>query len=165
VSSAETGIGDRRRRGQGGFLAGSDGLIFGALVLLCGSVVIINAWAAIDTRIALDSAAREYLRTYGEQPDGPTARAAGVRAARTVLSRRGMEPSRLIFTTEPRVESFGPCQLAEVGLTVTVPAIEVPFLDGMGSRSVTVTHSELVDAHREMATGPTYSNESTPCAG
>jgi len=165
VSSVDVASRDRGRRGQGGFVAGSDGLIFGTLVLLCGSLMIINAWAVIDTRVALDSAAREYLRTYGEQPDGPTARAAGERAARTVLSRRGTDSSHLTFTIEPRVESFGPCQLAEVGLIVTVPAIEVPFLDGVGSRSVTVTHTELVDAHREMSTGPTYSFDATPCAG
>ncbi|MFI5044338.1 MAG: hypothetical protein ACHQDC_06060 [Acidimicrobiales bacterium] len=165
MSSVDDASRGPRRRGQGGFVAGSDGLIFGTLVLLCGSLMIVNAWAAIDTRIALDSAAREYLRTYGEQPDGTTARAAGERAARTVLSRRGTNPSDLTFTTEPRVESFGPCQLAEVGLTVTVPAIEVPFLEGVGSRSVSVTHTELVDAHRETSAGPTYSFDATPCAG
>ena len=65
--------GRRHVRGQSGVLAGSDGLIFGMLILLAGSLAIVNVWSIIDTRAALDAAAREYLRSYTQQSSATTA--------------------------------------------------------------------------------------------
>ena len=79
----------RRATGQAGMVAGGDGLLFGMLILIAGSLALVNVWAIIDTRAALDAAAREYLRTYTEQRDPAGAAAEAHRAARSVLDSRG----------------------------------------------------------------------------
>lgn len=152
------------RRGQSGVLAGSDGLLIGVLVLLAGSLAVLNIWAAIDTRAGLDAAAREYLRTYTEAASPEEALAAGATAAHEVLGQRGA-PVRSLRIEAPDGDAFGPCQLAVVALEAEVPAARLPFLDDLGARRVRVTHRELVDVHREVTSGPTYDPTTTPCGG
>lgn len=156
----------RRRqaaRGQAGVLAGSDGLLFGALILVAGSLALVNIWAAIDTRAALDAAAREYLRTYTEQGSPGSAASAADTRAREVLTARGT-PVRGLVVRPPDPTSFGPCQQASVTIEAEVPAARLPFLDDIGTRTIRVTHRELVDPHREVIRGPSYDPTSTVCA-
>lgn len=148
--------------GQGGFVGGGDGIVFGLLILLAGSLAVVNIWASIDTRAALDAAAREYLRSYTEATSPTAAHSAGTRAAMDVLDRRGREP-QAIEITPPDLSSFGPCQLATVVIEAVVPAGRLPFLDDLGARRIHVTHRELVDAHREMTNGPRHDPTATPC--
>ena len=88
--------------GQAGMLAGSDGVLFGMLILLAGSLAILNVWAVIDTRAALDAAAREYLRTYTEQSSADAAATAGELAARRLLDERGTLGTGSPRTARPR---------------------------------------------------------------
>jgi hypothetical protein len=150
------------RRSQAGVLAGSDGLLFSTLILLCGCLVTVHVWAIIDTRAALDAAAREYLRTYTEQPDAARAGTSGASAARTVLESRAT-PLRGLQIEAPDPTTFGPCQPVAVTIEAEVPATSLPFLDDLGSRLVRVTHRELVDPHREVTSGPNHDPSTTPC--
>lgn len=153
----------RRPNGsQAGVLAGSDGLLFATLILLCGSLVTVHVWSIIDTRAALDAAARDYLRSYTEQADAARATAAGDDAARAVLDGRGT-PLRSLRIEAPDPSTFGPCQPVAVTIEAEVPATSLPFLDDLGSRQVRVTHRELVDPHREVTSGPNHDPSSTPC--
>jgi hypothetical protein len=149
--------------GQAGMLAGSDGVLFGMLILLAGSLAILNVWAVIDTRAALDAAAREYLRTYTEQSSADAAATAGELAARRLLDERGT-PVTDLRIVEPDGAAFGPCQPAQVAFEAEVPAARLPFLDDVGSRWIRVTHRELVDPHREVTSGPDYRSDTTPCS-
>ena len=151
-------------RGQQGFVLGSEGLLFGTLILLAGTLLLVNAWAVIDTRMAVDSAAREYLRSYTEAASADTAVHSGARAAHETLTERGTA-LRSLTIEDPDIASFGPCQLATVTLAVTVPAVRLPFIAGIGATVVRVTHSELVDAHREMTVGDGYDPTTVPCDG
>jgi hypothetical protein len=144
-------------------VAGADGLLFGMLILLAGSLAFVNIWSIIDTRAALDAAAREYLRTYTEQRDPLTAATGAEQAARAVLESRGT-PMRGLRIDAPPPGEFGPCALASVRLESTVPAARVPFLDQLGERTVSVEASELIDPHKEVETGDSYDADDTPCA-
>lgn len=161
--SADPGILPRTFRGQSGVLAGSDGVVFGMLILLAGSLALVNIWAVIDTRAALDAAAREYLRSYTEQRSPAAASAAGAHAAQEVIARRG-SPVGGLTIQEPDPSTFGPCQLAQVVIEAQVPAARLPFLDDVGTRTIRVTHRELVDPHREVIRGPAHDPSTTPCS-
>lgn len=156
--------GHARRRGQGGVLAGSDGLLFGMLVLVAGSLLVLHLWATVDARAALDAAAREYLRTYTEQVDAAEAATTAERAARDALRARGATWAGASIEA-PSPAAFGPCAPATVSMTVELPAVSLPFLDGLGARVVTVEHTELIDAHRDLAPGPGYDLARTACGG
>ena len=153
-----------RRRGQAGVLAGSDGLVFGVLILLAGSLALVNIWSMIDTRAALDAAAREYLRSYTEQSSPAAAAARGEEAAREVLGQR-RTPLHLLRIDPPDARTFGPCQPVMVAIEAEVPAARLPFLDDLGARRIRVTQRELVDPHREVTSGPDHDPSTTPCAG
>lgn len=156
------GLTGDRATGQAGMLAGSDGLLFAMLILLAGSLALVNIWAMIDSRAALDAAARDYLRTYTEQSDPATAAGAGERSARSVLDQRGT-PLRSLHIDPPDPSLFGPCQPVAVTIEAEVPAARLPFLDDLGARQIRVTHRELVDPHREMTNGPSHDPATTPC--
>lgn len=158
-----TGSITRSIRDQRGVLAGADGVLFATLILLAGSLAVLNIWAIIDTRTALDAAAREYLRSYTEQTSPADALAAGRAAAESVLVARG-GPIRSLRIEPPDAATFGPCQPSAVAIEAEVPGARLPFLDDLGSRRVRVTHLELVDPHREVASGPDHDPDATPCA-
>jgi hypothetical protein len=143
-------------------VAGGDGLLFGMLILLAGSLALVNVWALIDTRAALDAAAREYLRTYTEQRDPTAAATEAERAARAVLDSRGT-PMRGVRIDPPDPARFGPCSIASVRFGSTIAAARVPFLDPIGERTVTVHAQELIDPHKEVEPGGSYDPDDTPC--
>ncbi len=144
-------------------LAGSDGLVFGVLILLAGSLALVNIWSMVDTRSALDAAAREYLRSYTEQSSPAAAAARGEAAAREVLDER-RTPLHLLRIDPPDAATFGPCQPVTVAIEAEVPAARLPFLDDLGARRIRVTQRELVDPHREVTSGPDHDPSTTPCA-
>lgn len=151
------------RRGQGGFVGGGEGIVFGLLILVAGSLAVLNTWSIVDTRAAVDAAAREYLRSYSEASSPHDAAGAGRRAAVEVITGRGLDPSSVEITA-PDLLRFGPCQPATVTIEATAPAARLPFIDDFGSHQIRVTHTELVDAHREMTVGPNHDQASTPCS-
>ncbi len=152
-----------RRRCQGGFVGGAEGILFGLFILVAGSLAVLNIWSIIDTRAAMDAAAREYMRSYTEASTPREAASAGQRAASEVLLRRGTRLADIRFTA-PDPNRFGPCEPATVTLEAEAPAARLPFLDDLGTRPVRVTHRELVDPHREMTSGPSHDPATTPCA-
>ncbi len=151
-----------RGRNQGGFVGGGDGILFGLLILIAGSLAVLNIWSIIDTRAALDAAAREYMRSYTEASTPQEASSAGERAALEVLLRRGT-PLSGVRITAPDTGRFGPCEPATVTLEAEAPAARLPFLDDLGARQIRVSHREIVDPHREMTSGPSHDPTTTPC--
>ena len=112
-----------------GVVAGGEALLFGVLILLGGTLLIVDVWGLLDTRSTLDAAAREYLRSYTEQTDRQLALHAGDRAARDVMAAAGRPVGDLTIVPPP-ARSFGPCGTAEVQLSVRTPDTALPFLDG-----------------------------------
>lgn len=156
----------RRGRGERGAVAGLEGVMFAVLVLVSGTVMVTSAWSVLQTRRTLDGAAREYLRSYTEADGPPEALTAGEQAARAVL--HGERPRRgagAVVLEAPDSSRFGPCAPATVVLREVVPAVRVPFVGSTGAIEVRVSHTELVDAHREMRNGSAYDQGATPCGG
>jgi hypothetical protein len=128
-------------------------------------MLLVNAWAVLDTHLALDAAAREYLRAYTQASSPSDAGREARRALGDVLADRERLASSIVVV-DPDPDTFGPCSPALVELRAEVPALELPFLGGLGQRSVTVRHVELVDAHRELdAVGPAHRMADTACGG
>lgn len=145
-----------------GAVGGLEALLFGFLILFGGVGLIVNAWTVVDTRAALDAAAREYLRSYTEQSDATSAARAGSEAAYGALEHRGTTMDGLAITA-PDPSMFGPCQPVAVTLSIERREMRVPFIDALGPSRVSVTRSELVDAHREMTAGARHDLDGTPC--
>ena len=152
-----------RSYSERGAVAGLEVLALGILVLVTMVLVLSAAWGVVDSRAALDDAAREYLRTYTEQADATTAATAAESAARQLLAQRGT-PLRTLRVAAPDASRFGPCATAHVELRATVPQLRLPFGHRFGASDVVAVAEELVDAHKEVLRGPAYDPTRTACA-
>ena len=135
----------RRCRGDDGFVGGAEGILFGVVVFVFGTLLLVNAWAVIDAKMAVSSAARETARTLveGDGAIGPAA--ASGRAAFEATS--AFDGARLVGPDISGV--FRRCGRVEVTYRYTVPAISLPGGIGWGSGfEVEATHSEIVDPFR-----------------
>lgn len=149
------------RVGQGGFLGGLDALAFGALVLLTGTLLVVNAWSVVDTRLAVGAAARGAARTVaGAGPgafvghQGQLALAAAARErARVVLEQHGRDTTDWRPDRAVRLDGLaGAPRCAFVTATVRFPAptIGLPFVGVFGADgiAVEVSHRERIDPFR-----------------
>ena len=153
-----------RHRGDRGMVAGGEALAFGTLVLLVGALVLVNVWSVVETRSAVDAAAREYLRAYTRAEHWDDALAAGDWAVRTTLAERGT-PLGGLRIDPPAAAGFGPCGRAAVTLTATVPAARLPLVGELSATEVQVTHAELIGAHEEVTPHESFDARKTACRG
>ena len=148
-------------RGQAG---GIEVLPFGLLVFVVGTLLIANAWAVVDAKLAVDAAAREAARHFVEA-DVPDARdfadaEAGARqTGYEALAAHGREEARssieLTGLESPDGEAgFTRCARATFTASYDVPVLRLPWIGGFGSGlDVTSRHSELVDPYRDGVPG------------
>lgn len=132
------------RSGESGQLGGIEVLPFGLLIFVVGALLLANAWAAIDAKMAVTSAAREATRAYVEATDQGRAEAAAQRAATDTISGFGRTSTKL------RLSNNGPdfvrCARVVYEARYTVPAISLPFVGGFGNGFTVVgRHSEIID--------------------
>jgi hypothetical protein len=125
-------------------------LAFGFLVLVSGTLLVVNAWAVVDAKFAVDAAAREAARTYVETPDRNDARAAAEARALEALRAHGRtDPDRVSISIE-EPEGFGRCRPVEVTVSYRVPALTLPFIGGFGGPiDASATHTEVIDPFRD----------------
>jgi hypothetical protein len=137
----------RLRRDESGQMAGIEAIPFGLLTFVVGVLVVANAWAVIDAKIAVSNAAREATRAYVEAPaDGDPATLAEA-AARQAMQGSGRDPAGLQVT---QLEGdFARCATVRYEARYQIPAIRVPWLGGFGAGfTVTARHAEIVDPYR-----------------
>ena len=148
---------DRRLdwRDDRGQLAGIEALPFGLLIFVIGALLITNAWALVDTKIAVDAAAREAVRAYVEAPDAATARTAAIAAADDTIVGHGRPVSHLtVDITHEAGQSFARCVRVTVGVHYPVPALRLPWIGGLGHAfDVRAHHTERIDPYRSGLTG------------
>lgn len=135
-------------RGQAG---GIEALPFGILIFVVGSLLVASAWAVIDTKLAVVSAAREGARSYVEAPSGPEAEAAAVAAATEAMVNHGRRGDLDVDIEAPA--AFSRCAPVQVRATYEVPAIPLPWIGGLGAIEVSSTHSERIDPFRDGLAG------------
>lgn len=128
-----------------GVVGGVEVLPFGFLIFVAFSLVIANAWAVVDAKLAVEAAAREAGRAFVEAHDPDIAPAAADRAARAAVAGAGRDPSRL--SIEVRVDGdYERCAVVEHRTSYQVAGLTVPFIGAFGS-SFTVNghHRGVVD--------------------
>lgn len=135
----------RRRAPDDGQVAGIEGATFGVLVLVVGILVVANAWAVVDAKLATSAAAREAARAFAESDGAAPARDATAAALGTIEA-HGRNPERAsVDLGSARWE-----RCARVTATVryegTLAAI--PVLAALRGFTVTSRHSEVVDPYR-----------------
>lgn len=140
-----TWAGGTDERGQ---MGGIEGLVFGVLVFVFGTLLVANAWGVIDAKLATTSAAREAARTYVEAPSAAAAGPAAEDAAYRAIEDQGRTRSR----AHPRLvpgSTFARCRRVTIEVSYDVPLIAIPLL-GQAGTGITVSsrHSEIVDPYR-----------------
>lgn len=155
-------------RGQVG---GIEALPFGLLVFVVGALLVANAWAVVDAKLAVDAAARQATRHFVEaEVDAPAgvggAEDAAVAAGLAALDAHGRDPARAtvgLSALDAAGGQAGFSRCARVTFTATyeVPALTFPWIGGFGDGiAVTSSHSELVDPYRSGVPG-----SAEPCVG
>ena len=137
----------RRARGDAGQVGGFEALPFGVLIFVLGALLVTNAWAVIDAKLAATAAAREAARVFVESPDAASAeslcRRGGPRRAESAW------PQSLPCHGARRGGAFLRCQLVTFEVTYSVPTLTLPFVGGWGDGlRVTARHGEIVDPYR-----------------
>jgi hypothetical protein len=132
-----------------GFVGGFEVLPFGLLVFVAGTLLLTNAWAVYDAKVAASAAAREAVRAYVEADSGAVAARLANDAAMDAITGHGRDPARaeVDWAVGP---DFRRCALNTVVVRYRVPTLTVPFVGAFGGGVVTTTgrHSEIVDPFR-----------------
>jgi hypothetical protein len=143
--------GPRRRdlAREDGFVAGAESLLFGVLVFVIGTLIVVNAWSAIDAKFATSAAAREATRAAVEAAAGADLQAVATAAAHATLQGHGRHTAPGLRVTPVGATTLARC--AEVGFAVQVdvPVLDLPLIDRrMATYRVRSEHRELVDPYR-----------------
>ena len=143
----------RLHRDERGQMGGIEALPFGLLIFVVGALLIANAWAVIDARLAVTAAAREAARTWVESAGDARGEADAVAAGAEALEGHGRDADRLTLELDAPA-GFGRCAIVIVEASYTVPAVPLPWVGGFGSGiTVTARHSERVDPFRDGLAG------------
>lgn len=134
-------------RDESGQLAGVETIPFGLLTFVVAVLMVANAWAVIDAKVAVSTAAREATRAYVETPAGADPLARAEAAGREAMRGMGRDPTRLVLRSVGG--SFGRCETARFEASYRVPAVRVPWIGGLGPDfTATARHAEIVDPYR-----------------
>lgn len=137
-----------------GQVGGIEGVIFGVLVFVFGTLVVANAWGVIDGKLAAGAAAREATRAFVESNRGSTdaAIAEAESAARDAILGYGRDPDRLVLT--PESAQLQRCARISFRAEYPVPLLTIPVLGRYGRGFTAVgQHSEIVDPFRSGVPG------------
>jgi hypothetical protein len=128
-------------------MAGIEAVPFGLLTFVVAVLVVANAWAVIDAKVAVSTAAREATRAYVETPTGADPMARAEAAGRAAMAGMGREADRLELRSVGG--SFGRCETARFEASYRIPAIRLPWIGGLGPGfTATARHAEVVDPYR-----------------
>jgi hypothetical protein len=146
----------RRLSGDRGVVGGVEVVPFGVLVFVVGSLLVANAWAVVDAKLMVTSAAREAARAYVEAPDGATAVARARANASDAIIGHGHDPRRVRLRVDHEGgQAWGRCVRVGATAEYPIPALSLPWIGGYGHTfDVTARHSELIDPYRAGLPGP-----------
>ena len=141
-------------QGEEGFTAGLESLVFGVLVFVIGTLVVVNAWAVVDARFATAGAAREAVRAVveaGEDVDGEVALLARAQSAadQSFVAHGYATPPALVDTALDRRR----CATVSVTVEVEVVPALLPGLAVTPSYTVRSSYAEVVDPFRSGLVG------------
>jgi hypothetical protein len=132
---------------EAGVAGGFEVLPFGLLVLVVGTLLLVNAWAVVDSNLAAGAAAREAVRAVVEGDGTAGSMADAESVAAEALAGQGKDPARMALTW-----SGGVSRCAPVTATVSyrVPLVAVPWVRAfsVGELTTRARHTEVVDPYR-----------------
>jgi hypothetical protein len=132
-------------RDDTGQVAGLESIGFGILLFVVGSLLVANAWAVLDVKMATTSAAREATRAYIDSRDADASASVATEAAQDAIASYGRNPSSVTVELPSDAPALAPCQRVRVIVRYPIPAITLPFVGGFGDGfTVTATHTEVV---------------------
>ena len=139
------------RPSESGQVAGVETLAIGLLIFMVGSLLILNAWAVVDARLMVATAAREATRAAVESPNADVAQQRATQQARTSAAGHGQNPDRLRLSASSLDESgFRRCGPVSVTVSYDVPMLVMPWVGGLGHGfTVHATHESIVDPYRD----------------
>lgn len=144
----------KRCVGETGQIGGVEGVIFGVLVFVFGTLVLANAWGVIDARLATGAAAREATRAFVESNSTSSASALveAEFAARDALAGYGRDPDRMVLV--PESAQLQRCARVSVRVEYPVPLLTIPAIGRYGRGFTAVGRSsEIVDPFRSGVPG------------
>lgn len=151
VGAGAVGVAERGR-GEDGFAGGFEGLLFGMLLFVAGTLLIAYAWGVVDTKTATDQAARQAVRTFVEAPDAATASAVADQAAEATLAGYGRDPSD--GTVRLVAGQFARCSRVTIEVSYPAPLVRLPWFGSYGTgETVHSEESSIVDAYRSGLSG------------
>jgi len=135
------------RRDEGGQVGGLEGLVFGVLVFVFGTLLVVNAWAVVDAKSAASAAAREATRAFVESSSADDAEGRATEAAMLAFEGHGRGRDRAVVArTAGTLER---CSRVVYEAAYVVPLLRVPVVGGLGRGfRVSARHSEVVDPYR-----------------
>ena len=136
-----------RIRDDRGVVAGSDVLFFGVVMITFTSLVIMNAWLAIDASLAVSNAAREGARTFVES-DPAQAQGRSEAAMNEVMAQYGRNDGSLSHSISIDGGTFARCAVVTTVANYDIDLISVPFFGAFGNYTISATHSERIDPFR-----------------
>lgn len=137
-------------RRDDGVVGGVESLPFGVLVFVVGTLIVVNAWGVVDAKMAVAGAAREAVRAYVEAPRRDTAETLARAAALRAMHAMGRT------ARAPQIDmagDFGRCNRVSATVSYRIPAVRLPWVDGLGSFTARSTATELVDPLRSGLNG------------
>jgi hypothetical protein len=147
LQGAAPGLRPKRGRGEEGFAGGFEGLLFGTLLFVFGTLLVGYAWGVVDTKAATDLAARQAARTYVQAADSAAAESSATQAAAAALQGYGRDPARAQVSISG--SGFARCSRVEISVRYPAPLVELPVLGRLGEgEMVSSSRSELVDPYR-----------------
>ena len=150
MSTADETRQEARCAGERGQMGGAEVLPFVFLIFVVGLLVIFNAWLVIDARMATASAAREGARVLVEGDLSGAEAKAAARIEEAVAAYGRLDASAVsIAAIDYETGTFGRCARVTVTVNYETPFIAIPFIGGAGSRTVSMSHSELIDPYRD----------------
>lgn len=130
-----------------GFVGGAEVLPFGVLIFVVGVLLVANAWAVVDAKLAVQAAARETARAYVESDGSAAALDEATSLGRSAVAGMGRDPARVRLVVD--AGTFERCARVVVTATYAVPSASLPIIGGFGRTfDVAARHSEIVDPLR-----------------
>jgi hypothetical protein len=137
-----------RVRDERGAIAGVEGLFFGVLIFVMGTLLVTNAWNVVDSKLATTASAREATRAYVEADNRNSALDAAQAGAMESMAGHGYRGAELSVLEDTR-PGYQRCGTVTLGVTTEVDRIALPLISGSGGTiTISSTHTEVIDPYR-----------------
>ncbi len=136
--------------GEAGFVAGLEALVFGVLICVIGTLIVLNGWTVVDAKFASNAAAREAVRAVVEAPAGTHTselQQRATNAAHQAYAAHGHAPGSVDVTPEGPL-TLERCSKISIATTVEVASVIVPGLMDTPRWHVSSRYQQVVDPFR-----------------